>query len=179
MKCLTVALSRATAVAALLALGIPPANATDLLTAGASFPVWELSDHTGASVRSRDLAGKTYLLWFYPRAQTPGCTAEGQALRDRYADFRARGAEILGVSFDTPADNAAFVEAEGFPFRLLSDEDRALALAVGAATSPSQPAARRISYLVGADGRVLEAYGTVNPAAHAGEVLADLPAPPP
>jgi thioredoxin-dependent peroxiredoxin len=127
-------------------------------------------------VSSKDLGGKTYLVWFYPKAQTPGCTAEGRGLRDRFDDFRARGVEILGVSFDAPEANAAFVEAEKFPFRLLSDRERTLAVAVGAADAPDAAVARRVSYLVGPDGRVRQAYGTVAPASHAADVLADCPA---
>jgi peroxiredoxin Q/BCP len=146
-----------------------------LLKVGERFPSWRLPDHTGAMVASKDLAGKTYLLWFYPKAQTPGCTAEGRGLRDRFDEFRARGVEIVGVSFDPPAANAAFVEAERFPFRLLSDSQRALANAVGAAETEDAPAARRVSYLVGPDGNVRHVYGTVTPASHAGDVLADLP----
>src|SRR5512144_3143533 len=92
-----------------------------LLKVGDPFSSWSLHDQTGAVVTSASLAGKPYLLWFYPKAQTPGCTAEGRGLRDRFEDFRARGIEVVGVSFDKPADNAAFVAAEGFPFRLLSD----------------------------------------------------------
>src|SRR6185503_4787047 len=80
------------------------AYASDVLKPGTAFPVWELTDHNGAKVASRDLAGKSYLLWFYPKAMTPGCTAEGDALRDQFAAFQARGVEILGVSFDVPAD---------------------------------------------------------------------------
>lgn len=158
------------------------AQAAGMLEPGAALPTWELPDQRGAVVRSGDLAGKTYLLWFYPKAQTPGCTQEGRQLRDRFAEFSGRGVEVLGVSFDTPADNAAFVDAEQFPFRLLSDRDRTFAVAVGAATTPSQPVARRISYLVGPDGRVVKAYGEVIPAEHAGQVLIDLasfPAPSP
>ena len=100
---------------------------------------------------------------------------EGQALRDSAKAFQRRGVEILGVSFDDPKTNAEFVEKEKFPFRLLSDTDRTLARAVGAADSRDQAMARRISYLVGPDGRVLQAYSNVNPASHAGQVLADLP----
>lgn len=155
------------------------ARAGDLLEPGTAFPAWQLADQSGAMVRSQDLAGKTYLLWFYPKAQTPGCTLEGQQLRDRFAEFQARGVEVLGVSFDMPADNAAFVQAEQFPFRLLSDRDRALAVAVGAASTASQPTARRISYLVGPDARVVKAYGEVVPAAHAGQVLGDIASPRP
>jgi thioredoxin-dependent peroxiredoxin len=105
-----------------------------------------------------------------------GCTAEGRQLRDRFADFQKRGVEVLGVSFDAPDKNAEFVRAEEFPFRLLSDQERTLAVAVGAATSKDQPAAARISYLVGPDGKVRRAYGEVTPASHAGQVLGDFDA---
>src|SRR5262245_59353114 len=94
------------------------AHADDLLQPGTAFPRWELPDQTGATVSSSTLAGKPYLLWFYPKAMTPGCTAEGDALRDQFAAFQARGVEILGVSFDAPRDNATIVQQQAFPFRL-------------------------------------------------------------
>lgn len=150
------------------------ADAAGLLARGDAFPAWSLVDQNGAAVSSRDMAGKPYLIWFYPKAMTPGCTAEGQGLRDSFAAFQDRHVEILGVSFDTPADNKTFVDRERFPFRLLSDADRTLAVAVGAADSASQPVAKRISYLVGADGRVRAVYASVTPATHAKDVLADL-----
>lgn len=152
-----------------------PARA-ELLRPGDAFPDWSLTDHTGKVVRASDLAGKPYLLWFYPKAMTSGCTAEGRQLRDRFADFQKRGVEVLGVSFDEPAKNAEFVRAEEFPFRLLSDRDHALAVAVGAARSADQSTATRISYLVGRDGKVRRAYGEVSPASHAGQVLDDFDA---
>jgi peroxiredoxin Q/BCP len=154
--------------------GVAPAAAA-LLKVGDPFPAWSLRDHTGAAVTSESLAGKPYLVWFYPKAQTPGCTAEGRGLRDHFTDFQARGVEIVGVSFDPPAANAEFVKAESFPFRLLSDTDHALARKVGAATSDTQPVATRISYLVGADGTVQQVYGEVTPATHAADVLNDVP----
>ncbi len=157
-----------------IGLSANAAIAAEMLKPGDSFPAWQLSDQLGGKVSSQDLKGKTYLLWFYPKAMTPGCTAEGEALRDNFDSFRQQGVDVLGVSFDDPKANAAFVAAEEFPFRLLSDADRALAVAVGAAASPAEPFARRISYLVGPDGKVLRAYGSVSPANHAKEVLADL-----
>jgi peroxiredoxin Q/BCP len=160
---------------ALVALSSGAAFAA-MLAEGAAFPAWTLPDQTGKAVSSKELAGKTYLLWFYPKAQTPGCTAEGRGLRDRIDDFRKRGVEIVGVSFDAPAANEAFVKAEGFPFRLLSDQDRTLAQAVGAADSKDAPVAKRISYLVGPDGKVKKAYEAVTPASHASDVLGDVPA---
>ena len=154
-----------------------PLHAGALLAPGDAFPTWTLTDQAGASVSSHDLAGKTYLLWFYPKAMTPGCTAEGRGLRDSFSTFHDKQVEILGVSFDPPAQNKEFVEAEHFPFRLLSDVDRSLAVAVGAADAPAAPVARRISYLVGPDGKVRAVYANVTPASHAKDVLADLAGP--
>jgi peroxiredoxin Q/BCP len=163
-------------VAALVAACLAAPARADLLKPGDPFPAWSLTDQAGKTVKSSDLAGKPYLLWFYPKAMTMGCTAEGRQLRDRFADFQKRGVEVLGVSFDTPDKNAEFVRAEEFPFRLLSDDDHALAVAVGAARSAEQSTASRISYLVGADGKVRRAYGEVQPASHAGQVLEDFDA---
>jgi len=155
----------------LLACALPAS--AQMIAKGAAFPAWNLQDHTDKSVSSTDLAGKPYLLWYYPAALTPGCTTEGRELRDRSEEYKAAGIEVLGVSFDAPAANQRFVETESFPFRLLSDSDKTLAIEVGAATSSSQGYAKRISYLVGADGNVIEAYDDVKPAEHAAQVLAD------
>ena len=166
-----------TAVAlALLIASVAGVDAA-LLKPGDRFPSWTLPDQTGARLSSADLAGKTYLLWFYPRAMTPGCTTEGRGLRDQIDAFRTRGVDIVGVSFDDPARNAEFVKAEGFPFRLLSDQSHGLAMSVGAADSADAPVARRISYLVGPDGTVRQVYTSVNPASHAKDVLGDLASP--
>ena len=150
-----------------------PASA-DMLDAGARFPEWRMPDQTGTTRSSADLAGKPYLLWFYPRASTPGCTAEGRGFRDAYAELQGEGLTIVGVSFDAPDANAEFAREEEFPFPLLSDTDKTLAIAVGAADSPSQWMARRVSYLVGPDGVVWVAYDAVDPRGHATQVLADV-----
>ncbi len=158
--------------AGLALLGAATAEAA-MLDEGEPMPDWSLRDHTGKVVAAKDLAGKSYLMWFYPKAQTPGCTIEGQTLRDEHAGFVSAGVEVLGVSFDSPKANAAFVAAESFPFRLLSD-DGSLAYAVGAAEPGGPKYTRRISYLVGPRGRVRHVYQTVVPAEHAGQVLADI-----
>jgi thioredoxin-dependent peroxiredoxin len=149
------------------------AAAAEMLKAGDPFPAWKRPDQTGKEVSSGSLLGKTYLLWYYPRAMTPGCTAEGQGLRDRFDELNAADVVILGISFDKPADNAKFAEQENFRFRLLSD-DGSLAQKVGAVDSPDQKTAKRISYLVGPDGKVKHAYANVDPIAHAGEVVDDV-----
>lgn len=148
----------------------------EMIEKGSTFPSWELVDHQGRKVSSQELAGKTYLLWFYPKAMTAGCTKEGCELRDHFAEFRELGVEILGVSFDPPEVNAQFAAEQRFPFRLLSDRNRRLAVLVGAADAPDAPSPRRISYLVGPDGKVIKAYPSVNPSTHAEEVLKDLQA---
>ena len=154
-------------------LAATPAQA-GMLDAGARFPDWSMPDQTGASRSAAEFAGKPYLLWFYPRASTPGCTAEGRGFRDAYAELQGEGLAIVGVSFDAPQANAEFARAEEFPFPLLSDTGKSLAIAVGAADSPSQWMARRVSYLVGPDGVVWVAYDTVDPRGHAAQVLADV-----
>jgi peroxiredoxin Q/BCP len=158
---------------AVLAIG-RGAMAAGMLKPGDAFPAWELVDQTGVTVTSSEFAGKTYLLWFYPKAMTAGCTAEGCALRDNFAGFKKAGVQVVGVSFDDPKDNAEFVAKHNFPFRLLSDSKRVLAVEVGAADSPGRLWARRISYLVGPDGKVLKAYADVTPSTHATQVLADV-----
>jgi peroxiredoxin Q/BCP len=158
---------------ALALLTSPSLGNAEMLAKGASFPEWKLVDHTGKQRSSAELAGKPYLLWYYPRASTPGCTAEGRGFRDAYAEISSAGLTVFGVSFDKPAANAEFATAEEFPFPLLSDTDRTLAVAVGAASKPDQWYAKRISYLVGPDGKVLVTYDDVDPKVHAGQVLGD------
>lgn len=160
------------ATIALSLVAAAPSDAS-MIAAGEPFPAWSLRDHEGKTVSSKDLAGTRYLLWFYPAAMTPGCTAEGQGLRDAHEQFAAQGVEIFGISFDEPEKNKRFVKAHGFPYRLLT-ADADLAMKVGAASSPEQTYARRISYLVGEDGRVLRAYDDVTPSSHAEQVLTDV-----
>jgi len=149
-------------------------SAADMLAAGARFPDWMLQDQTGTLRSSAEFAGKPYLLWFYPRASTPGCTAEGRGFRDAYAELQGEGLAIIGVSFDAPTANAGFARDEEFPFPLLSDTSKSLAIAVGAADSTLRWMARRVSYLIGPDGVVWVAYDSVGPQGHAAQVLADV-----
>ena len=144
-----------------------------MLSPGASFPEFELAAHDGSTVRSVDLAGTTYLLYFYPKAGTPGCTREACQLRDSWSTLQDLGVTVLGVSYDTAEANRRFAETHRLPFLLLSDRSRELAAAAGAQRL-LLPVPKRISYLVGPDGAVLRAYPSVSPAEHAEQVMADL-----
>jgi peroxiredoxin Q/BCP len=148
-----------------------------MIPMGQPAPDFEVPDHTGRKVRLSEHRGRRVLLWFYPEADTPGCTKEGCAFRDLKGELAARGVDVFGVSFDAVPKNAAFVEKYGFNFPLLSDTDRAVGKAYGALLEPDAPRARRVSYLIGADGRVEKTYGfdvKMDAAAHPAEVLKDV-----
>jgi len=95
-------------------------------------------------------------------------------LRDHADRVEAAGLVVLGISFDSVEDNRAFAEKFDFPFRLLCDVDRSVGMAYGAAASPEDGYAKRISYVIGEDGRILLAYPKVDPRAHLDQVLGDL-----
>ena len=98
---------------------------------------------------------------------------EGKGFRDRIRDFENADAVILGASFDTVEENAAFAEKFSFPFKLLCDTSRELGRAYGAEVE-GKSSARRISYLIGPDQKVVRAYETVKAADHPGEAYEDL-----
>lgn len=144
-----------------------------MLAPGDRFPTFELEAQDGSRIDSGTLAGQTFLLFFYPKADTPGCTKEACRLRDSWTDLRELGVTVLGVSYDTPESNRRFAEKHRLPFPLLSDRSRELASAVGAARL-LLPVPKRISYLIGPDGLVVRAYPSVSPSDHADHVLRDL-----
>ena len=159
------------AAAALAALAVPVLGG-NMLEPGMPFPKFTLTAQDGSTVSSEALHGSYYLIYFYPKADTPGCTKEACAFRDSWPAVEAAGLKVYGVSYDTPKANLAFADKYHLPFLLLSDSDHALAKQVGAARAVV-PVPKRISYLVGPDGKVVKAYPDVTPNTHAKEVLAD------
>ena len=95
-------------------------------------------------------------------------------MRDHADRVNAAGLQVLGISFDSVEDNRAFAEKFHFPFRLLCDVDRSVGMAYGAADTSDADYAKRISYVIGEDGRILHAYPKVDPNAHLDQVLGDL-----
>jgi thioredoxin-dependent peroxiredoxin len=141
------------------------------LEPGDRAPEFSLPDHTGTIRNLSDHRGRVVVLWFYPKARTPGWTIEGRGFRALAGEFEKENAQILGVSFDSVKANAAFVAKERFPFPLLSDATREMALAYGAADTPAARSARRISYVIDENGTIAAAYPAVSPASHAREVM--------
>src|SRR5947199_41389 len=111
-----------------------------MLKPGDRAPDFTATAHDGRQVALKDFRGKKVLLYFYPRADTPGCTTEGIGFRDRVADSAELGTVILGACFDTPVRNPAFAKKLPFPFLLLSDTDKRLAIKYGAGADPSAAA---------------------------------------
>lgn len=140
---------------------------------------FKLSNQSGAEVSSDDFAGKKYVMFFYPKAMTPGCTTESCDFRDAYADFREAGYEIVGVSPDPPSRNAEFKEQERLTFDLLSDEDHALAESLGAWGEKKlygkiTEGLIRSTFVIDAEGQVDKAYRNVRAKGHVERVKADL-----
>jgi len=142
-----------------------------LLPAGTPAPDFSVQDHLGRTVRLADLKGQRVLLYWYPKADTPGCTKESCSFRDHYPQIGA--GRIYGVSFDSPAANKAFVEKYKLPFPLLCDTTKAMSIAYGAAGKFSL-FPDRVTYLIDADGRIEHAEKVRDIAAHVDAVVARL-----
>ena len=93
---------------------------------GDAAPAFDAVDGDGAPIRLSDFAGRTLVLYFYPKDSTPGCTAEACDFRDQQPDFAGVNAAVVGVSRDTPASHQKFAAKYNLPFRLLSDRDEAV-----------------------------------------------------
>ena len=142
------------------------------LEAGDPAPAFSAPDQTGTTRSLADFAGSKLVIYFYPRAFTPGCTTESCDFRDRHEVFAAHGYEILGVSPDTPEKLAEFKAEYELPFDLLSDPDNEMATAYGAYGVKKNYGKEylgiiRSTFLVDADGVVTDAHYNVRAKGHA------------
>lgn len=103
-----------------------------MIKVGELAPDFTLAAHDGRNLSLQSLRGAKVLLWFFVEANTPGCTLEGRGFRDHQSYFDENNIRVVGVSFDSPEDNAAFARRYEFVFPLLSDADHSVALAYGA-----------------------------------------------
>ena len=143
------------------------------MRAGEPAPDFELYAQDGHPVRlSEELKRGPVVLFFYPRAMTPGCTKESCHFRDREAEFAAVGASRLGISADPIDRQRQFAEKHGFEFPLLSDPDRVVARQYGV-KRPGPLFNRRATFVIGSDGRLLAQINSeIDMARHADEALA-------
>ena len=137
-----------------------------MLQPGANAPEFSVNDHNGNTIQLKDYRGKKIVLWFYPKADTPGCTMEGQGFRDDFKKFEEKGIQIFGVSLDNENDNKAFAEKFSFPYPLLCDINREIALGYQAVKNKEDQYAARISYVIGEDGKILESIENVDTKNH-------------
>jgi peroxiredoxin Q/BCP len=138
------------------------------LAPGDPAPPFVLIDQHGETVSLADFAGRTLLVYFYPKADTPGCTTQSCALRDARHEFLELGVDVVGISPDLPDAQLAFDRKFDLGFPLLSDPDHAVAEAWGTWGDRSMyghtfEGILRSSFLVGNDGRILEAFYRVSP----------------
>ena len=138
----------------LAALNLISASAADMPKVGDKAPLVSGTDQDGKTWNLADLAGKeVVLLYFYPKDETPGCTKEACGLRDRMTDLKKDKVQVLGVSFDSGESHKAFVAKHKLNFPLLVDTDGKIADAYGA-RSGTNNRAKRVSFLIGLDGKI-------------------------
>ncbi|MGA2268251.1 MAG: thioredoxin-dependent thiol peroxidase [Bryobacteraceae bacterium] len=150
-----------------------------MLKVGDKAPDIRVHTDRGGVFRLSDLKGKRVVLYFYPRANTPGCTTEACEFRDGAQAFAKKGAVVVGVSPDKPAAQAGFKTKFDLPFTLLADEDRAAAQAYGVWKEKNMYGKKvmgieRSTFVIGPDGKIEKIYAKVKAKGHAAEVLANL-----
>jgi peroxiredoxin Q/BCP len=146
------------------------------LTAGDPAPDFEMLTDDGGSVSTADLAGSRYVLYFYPKDDTPGCTAQACGLRDSWSRVAETGVQVFGVSPDSVKSHAKFRAKFDLPYRLLVDEGHRVAEAYGVWVEKSFAGRNyfgneRTTFVIGPDGRIESVLPQVKPAAHVDQLL--------
>jgi thioredoxin-dependent peroxiredoxin len=147
-----------------------------MIEAGQPAPDFTLPDQDGSPVSLSELRGQTVVLYFYPRADTPGCTTQACGIRDHRADYEQAGAVVLGVSPDSVEAVKRFAEKQSLNFRLLADEDHGVAERYGAWQEKTNYGktywgVQRSTYIIDAGGTVVRVFPQVSPKTHDDVVL--------
>ena len=156
-----------------------------MIEEGAAAPDFALPDQDGNEVSLADLKGETVVLYFYPCADTPGCTTQACGVRDRSADYESAGARVIGVSPDDVAAVKKFADKFDLEFTLLADPDHAVAEAYGTWVEKSMygkkyMGVQRSTFIVGPEGKIAKVFPKASPKTHDDVVLkalAELAAP--
>jgi peroxiredoxin Q/BCP len=143
---------------------------------GDEAPGFELLDQDGETVRLSDHAGETVVLYFYPRADTPGCTTQACGIRDRRAEYAAAGATVIGISPDEPAALRKFADKHDLDFTLVGDPDHSVAEAYGTWVEKSMygkkyMGVQRATFVVDGSGKIAKVFPKVSPKTHDDVVL--------
>ncbi|MCI4338784.1 MAG: peroxiredoxin [Thermoplasmata archaeon] len=125
-----------------------------MVAIGEKAPEFEAPDHTGATFRSSALRGSSVVMYFYPKADTPGCTTESKGFRDVYAEYQAKNVKVIGVSTDDCDAQRAFRTKYGFPFPLIADSAKKVATLYGVLGPHGN--ARRVTFLIDPSGKVVD-----------------------
>jgi peroxiredoxin Q/BCP len=146
------------------------------LKEGDKAPDFAVTDGEGKPVRLKDLRGKKFVLYFYPKDDTPGCTKEACSFRDSFAKFKRRGIEVFGVSLDSEKSHQKFVKKYDLPFRLLADIERKLSDSFGTYGEKkfmgrTYMGNHRMTFLIDEKGKIKKIFPKVKPEDHAEEVL--------
>jgi peroxiredoxin Q/BCP len=139
-------------------------------------PEFTLQDENGNEISLKSLRGKVVVLYFYPRADTPGCTIEACEFRDTYKQMQKTGAVLLGVSPDTPKAQKKFQDKFKLPFPLLADADKKIAISFGVLQEKNMYGKKvmgvvRTTFVIGPDGKIQHIFPKVKPEGHAQQVL--------
>ena len=142
-------------------------------------PEFTLQDENGKEISLKSLRGKVVVLYFYPRADTPGCTVEACEFRDTYKQMQKTGAVLLGISPDTPKAQKKFQDKFNLPFTLLADADKTAANAFGVMQEKNMYGKKvmgvvRTTFIISPEGKIQHIFPKVKPEGHANEVLAYL-----
>jgi peroxiredoxin Q/BCP len=156
-----------------------------MLQAGDKAPDFELPDQNGDPVKLSGLKGQTVVLYFYPRADTPGCTTQACGVRDRGSEYEEAGARVIGVSPDSVEAVGKFADKFDLDFTLLADADHAVAEAYGTWVEKSMygkkyMGVQRATFILDPDGKVAQVFPKVSPKTHDDvvlEALAEIAAP--
>lgn len=139
------------------------------LAVGTDAPAFTVKDTNGETVSLSDFAGKTVVLYFYPKDDTPGCTKQACSFRDANVNYQGKDIVVLGVSADDQAAHQAFTQKYDLNFPLLADTEKAM---IKAYDVDGGGYAKRVTYVIDGNGKIIHVDASVNTSSHASDVLA-------
>jgi peroxiredoxin Q/BCP len=142
-----------------------------VLAAGTIAPSFSTVDDQGQAVSLSDFQGKTVVLYFYPKDDTPGCTKEAQSFRDNYDQYTGKDMVVLGVSMDDEASHKKFKEKYGLPFQLLVDKDGSITKTYDV---DGGGYSKRVTYIIDGEGKISHVDENVKTATHAQDILSTM-----